>query len=470
MKDTPDPIDDDNSNYGSEEAEINGFEQGSNAKQRKKLLARTQPTATIVSTESKASSARSHYRPTSTEMGKIKELWVKLLKASPTRTLPAVPLCEVTDDQLGIPITNDSVADIVPRFANELVYGGYGATRVIAWIDPSGYKNLAAAAGAARSCTHEQSRKITTRSQAREAADLIASIVKREGPQMIDDIGDRIRELLPESPFISRVLDLYRHDRFWMHGDRIKLRAVPIQPALPMVTAPVSVSALKLMASSPKSVTSSASTISDKKDGDPKVVPVLARSIPSSSSSVPSSSCTRPTTKEMDSIVALWAHLLAMIPKRTLLSSALCQVTKVKLGISLTNGAIIVDIVEQYAKDFVVDGFGALRVVKLIDHNTETIKEAHWNAVGESKDMTTRGDAREAADLIEKLLKDGPQLYDDICDRVQVKMPNAPFVERVIQLYRHDRFWLETTPEEGRRISNRRAGESKKASTLAPPR
>jgi hypothetical protein len=476
LKDTSHPTDDYSSNYDGEEPDHNdnGFEQGSNAKQRKKLLARTQPTATVAAEESKASSVTPHYRPTSTEMGKIKELWVKLLKASPTRTLPAISLCEVTNDKLGIPITNDSVADIVPRFANELVYGGYGEVRVIAWIDASGYKSLSAAAGAAKSCTHEQSRKMTTRSQAREAADLIASIIKREGPQMIDDIGDRIRELLPESPFISRVLALYRHDRFLVHADRIQLRAVPIQPALPMVAPPASVSALKLMASSASPSTKSATastTTTDRKDGDLRGVPVLARSMPSSSSSVSSStSCPRPTTKEMDIIVALWAHLLTMVPKRTLLSSALCQVTKEKLGISLTNGSIIVDIVEQYAKDFVVDGFGALRVVKLIDHNTETIKEAHWNAVGESKDMTTREDARDAAELIEKLLKDGPQLYDDICDRVRAKMPNAPFVERVIQLYRHDRFWLETTPGERPWISNRRAGESKKPSTLAPPR
>jgi hypothetical protein len=236
--------DDNDNNDPGGDGSNDGFEHGVNAKQRKKLIRSMvvdsddngmqeskQPKDMIDDlddedqVESKA--GPSPYRPSRSELNKISPLWIKLLKLAPARSLPSLSLCQITNDQLGIPIANDSVGEIIRR-CDQFCYGGYGITRVITYIDPSFFiwSSKSEMVKAARNCANDESKKITTRQDGREAADALEILLHNAGGSLpIDSIGEPIRQQLPDSPLILRVVELY-NDRFVINRPNIMLRNI----------------------------------------------------------------------------------------------------------------------------------------------------------------------------------------------------------------------------------------------------
>jgi hypothetical protein len=218
--------DDNDNNDPGGDGSNDGFEHGVNAKQRKKLARLEYESESKDWAESKADRSPVSYRASSAEMKLIVPLWIEILKALATRTLPSLSLCQLAKYKLGIPITNDTVLDIIDRYWDQFVYGGYGSTRVITYIDRSiftGTRSEVAQAARKHAC-HESKRR-TTREDCREAADALATLLHNAGGILpIDSIGEPIRQQLPDSPLIIRVVELY-NEQFALHNRNVSLRS-----------------------------------------------------------------------------------------------------------------------------------------------------------------------------------------------------------------------------------------------------
>jgi hypothetical protein len=259
--------DDNDNNDPGGDGSNDGFEHGVNAKQRKKLARfdhESESKDVPDDCETKVAPASASYRASKAEMKLIVPLWVKMLTTVATRTLPSLSLCEAAKTKLGLPITNDSVLDIIDRSWEQFVYSGYGSTRVITYIDRSIFtgSSHAEVVQAARKCSNDESKMLTTRQDGREAADALEILLHNAGGTLpIDSIGEPIRQQLPDSPLIIRVVELY-HDRFALHNRNVRLRRSAISKNS------VATTESKLPITSAATKTSSSSSSSSLSDVD----------------------------------------------------------------------------------------------------------------------------------------------------------------------------------------------------------